>query len=369
MRGVLVVFQFSTCILLMIGTLIVSGQIHYLLHKDLGFEKAQVLLIQGGSLLGNQSASFKNELSRLAGVSHVSIGDYIPVEGGNRNGNTFGIEGGPPSDVQQPGQFWQVDGDYLPTMGIRLLEGRNFDPEQSGDSDAAIVNRRMVETLGLEQALGQRIHNGRSWTIIGVVDDFHFESMKEEIGPLCMVLGNSPSVIAVKFEGVRVGDLLQSVTGVWNTFSPGQPIRYTFLDETYRRMYDEVRRIGSILGCFTLLALFVACLGLYALSAFLTEQRSKEISVRRVVGASWGNILGLLSMNFVKLILVAFLIASPLAWYLMQQWLETFVYRIKLNPLVFIATGLVSLAIALVTISYQSFRAAHLDPVKGLRYE
>jgi putative ABC transport system permease protein len=369
LRGGLVIFQFSTCILLIVGTMIVNRQLDFVLHTKLGYEKEQVLLIQGTSILGDQVASFKDELTQLSGVKSASVGDYLPVEQGKRNGNTFWVEGESKTDTLG-GQFWLVDTDYIRTFGMRLVEGRNFSREMPSDSRAAIINQQMVEQLGLTNPVGQQIINWKDpWTIIGVVEDFHYSSMRSEIRPVCMVLGNSPSMTAVKMDTADLPGLIASISGIWDAFSPNQPIRYTFLDESYAKMYADVLQMGKLLGNFSLLAILVACLGLYALSAFLTEQRSKEISIRRIVGASLSSIFGLLTLSYLRLVLVAFLIAAPFAWYLMQKWLEGFVYRIDITWDVFLFAGLIALFIAVATISYQSIRASQADPAKGLRTE
>ena len=370
LRSGLVIFQFSTCILLIVGTMVVNRQLNFILNKKLGYEKNQVLLIQGSNILGDQVTSFKNELTRLADVKSASVGDYLPIEEGKRNGNTFWTPERSRDEISGNGQYWLVDSDYVQTLGMKLVDGRDFSKEMSENSRAAIVNQEMVRQLDLKDPVGKQVINGvGTWDIIGIVEDFNYDSMRHEIRPVCMVLGNSPNVTAVKFATADLSSFLKSVEGVWDKFSPDQPIRYSFLDESYARMYADVRQMGSLLATFSLLAILVACLGLYALSSFLTEQRSKEISVRRVVGASLSSIFGLLTASYVKLVIVAFGVAAPFGWYLMQRWLDGFVYRIEVTWDVFFFAGLIALLIAVATVSYQSLKAGQTDPAKGLRTE
>jgi len=210
--------------------------------------------------------------------------------------------------------------------------------------------------------------NWQTYSIIGVVQDFHFESMKGKIEPLCLMLGQGGDIVSVK---IQTGETsaLESITNEWNKIMPHQPIRYTFLDESYARMYEDVERTGKIVTSFALLAIFVACLGLFALSAFMVEQRNKEISIRLVLGASVDNIFRLLTQNFILLVLISFAIASPIAWYAMQTWLEDYEYKIEITWDVFFIAGLMAVLIALLTVSYQSIRAALANPATRLRSE
>jgi putative ABC transport system permease protein len=312
----------------------------------------------------------KNELLRLPEVKHVSVSDYLPIKGTKRNGNGFWVDGRKGIDEAIGAQFWQVDHDYLQTMGMKLIEGRNFSTQLASDSQAVIINKAMVKKLGLTDPLNQRVFNWEAWNVIGVVEDFHFESLRDTIQPIVMALGHSPNILSVKVEANSdMQPLLQSVNNIWKGLAPDQPIRYTFLDESYAKMYDDVQRTGRVFSSFAILAIIVACLGLYGLSSFMVEQRSKEIGIRLVLGASIKNILSLLTFNFVRLVLISFAIAVPIAWYMMHKWLEDFVYRTEIGPGIFVLAGLTALCIALITISYQSIRAALMKPVNNLRSE
>jgi len=368
LRGSLVVFQFTISIILLIGTIVIQKQMNFILNTKIGFDKEQVLLIQGTGTLGNQRGSFANELRGSPDVVEVSTGEYLPVQGSKRNQNSFWNEGKQNIDPGVPGQFWKVDPFYLNTLGIKLVEGRNFDGDKASDSSAMVINQKMAKELG-GNMLGKRISNYGLWTVIGIVEDFHYESMREDIGPLGLVLGSEASVLAVKLKAGNMQESIQSITRVWDKFAPHQPFRYSFLDDRYEAMYNDVQRMGKIFTSFAVLAIVVACLGLFALSAFMVEQRNKEISVRLILGASVNNVFQLLTWNFLKLVLIAIVIAAPVGWYLMSHWLEDYAYRTPIGWEIFLMTGSISVFIALFTISFQSVKAALMKPVEGLRSE
>jgi putative ABC transport system permease protein len=372
LRSVLVVFQFTTSILLIIGTIIIYNQEQYILHKDVGFDKDQVMLIEGTNTIGNEIRTFKNELKKLPQVKDASIGDYLPIAGTKRDGNDFWNEGKINTDAPANGQFWVVDEDYLKTMGMHLAEGRNFSREIASDTQAVIVNQSMAKKLALgPNPIGKRITNGDGIrTVIGVVADFNFESMRaNNIGGLCMILGISPSIVSVKLNSADVGKFIPTITAIWKKFSPDQPIRYSFLNESFANMYSDVKRTTAIFTCFAVLAIVIACLGLFALSSYMAEQRGKEIGIRKVLGASISGIAALVSKDFVKLVFLSIVIASPLAWWAMNQWLKDFAYRISIDWWVFALAGGVAIVIALLTVSFQSVKAATTNPVKSLRSE
>ena len=369
LQSSLVIFQFTVSIVLIVSTFITYRQMSFILNKKVGFEKDQVLLIHGTNTLDKKLTTFKEELQRLPQVKSVSISDYLPIRGTTRNGNTFTNEGKKGVERGVSGQNWEVDEDYIKTMGMKIVEGRDFISRMSSDSTATIVNQAMVKKLGIKDPIGKVIENWTKYTIVGVVEDFHFETMKENIGPLMMRLGTSPNIVSVKMKSADMQEVIQSVTKVWQEFSPHQPIRYSFLDESYAQMYKDVKRTGRIFTSFSVLAVIVACLGLFALSAFMVEQRSKEISIRLVLGASVENIFRLLTFNFIRLVFIAFIIATPIAWYMMTQWLKDYAYKTEITWNVFALTGVLSILIALVTISYQSIRAALAKPITNLKSE
>lgn len=367
-RSGLVVFQFTVSIILISATFIIDRQMDFVLTRKLGFDKEKVLLILGAHTLGDRIGTFKKELQSLPVVKHVTVTGYIPVEGTKRNGNAFFNEGRKELDPPVGAQRWTVDHDYIKTMGLKLIDGRDFSEGIRSDSQAVVVNKAMASALNLTQPIGKRIYNGYStWTIIGVVEDFHFTTMKQRIEPLCLVMGNSQEIVSVKANSDDAQQLIRAVSEKWKTFSPNQPIRYTFLDQSYEHMYDDVRRMGQLFKSFAFLAVIIACLGLFALSAFIAEQRSKEISIRLVLGASVNSILTLLSSNFLKLVLLSMVLATPVSLYLMREWLNEFAYKTDIGWEVFALTALVSFTVAAATISYQSLRAATVNPADNLR--
>jgi putative ABC transport system permease protein len=369
LRNLLVVFQFTISILLVVGTIIVNRQMHYVLTKKTGFDKDNVLLIESTHTLQDRVADFKNELQRLSGVSQVSVSGYLPVDGAKRNGTDFWRTDDP--DRRANTQVWSVDQDYIKTMGINIVEGRDFSADRASDERAIIINQTMARALNLKEPLGHEIggYMWGNWKIIGVTGDYHFESLRQQIAPICLVLGKSKNTVSVKVNTADMPALIDAVTTVWKKFSPNQAIRYSFLDQRYARMYEDVARTGRLFTAFAILAIVVACLGLFALSTFMTEQRRKEISIRLVLGASVNSIFGLITQNFVKLVVIAFAVALPLSVYGMQVWLEGYAYHVPITWDVFALTGCMALLVTFLTIGYQAMRAAHANPAQGLRSE
>ena len=369
LRSSLVVFQFTTSVVLIIGTLIITKQMNFILDKKLGFDKEQVLMVQGTNLINNNIHTFKDRLLELPAIKSVSVSDYLPVDGTKRNGNTFRKAEGGNQELSVPAQIWKVDYDYINTLGLKVIKGRGFSKEYTSDSSAIIINTAMAKELGFEDPLGKRINNGEEWTIIGVLDDFHFKSLKEDIAPLSLVIGNSSGIVSIKLNNGGSAGALKDIENIWQEYVTNQAFQYTFLDQEFAQMHDDVKRAGDIFNSFALFALFIACLGLFALSAFMVEQRKKEISIRLVLGAPFESIYKLLTLDFLKLIFLAILIAIPIGWYMMNRWLEDFAYKINVGWEVFCVAGGIALIIAVATISYQSIAAALIKPLKSLRTE
>jgi len=371
LRSGLVIFQFTTSVILIIATLIIYQQMDFILQKELGYDKEQVVILEGTGVLGNSAENFKEQLLQLPQVKAATISNYLPVDGGSRNGNTFRIEDEGNEGRGIPAQIWRVDYDYIKTLGITLKEGRDFSEKFASDAlNSIIINANMERELGLENAIGKEINNnGQTFKVIGVVDDFHFKSLKEDISSLSLVIGEDLGSISLKLEKGNVNGALASIASVWNKNIPNQSINYSFLDQEFSRMHDDVERMGKIFNSFALFAILVACLGLFALSAFMVEQRKKEISIRLVLGAPFKSIYRLLTLDFMKLILVSIIIAIPIGWYIMSRWLQDFAYHITIGWAIFLAAGLIALTIAILTISYQSVGAALIQPLKSLRKE
>lgn len=369
LRSSMVVFQFTTSIVLIIGTIVIYKQMSFILNKKVGFDKDQVIMLQGTNTLGDQVTVFKEELLNIADVKSATASYYLPVESTKRDQNTFWNEGRTTIDVAVGAQRWNVDEDYLKTLGIKLIDGRNFDRTIKSDSNAIIINQAMAKALNLKKPVGSVLQNWALWHVIGVVEDFNFDNMRDEIRPLCFGLSTGGNIIAIKVSSAEMKNTIEAVSATWKKFMPNQPIRYTFLDESYAMMYKDVQRMGNLFAGFASLAIIVACLGLFALSAFMVEQRSKEISIRLVLGASVNSIFKLLTQNFVTLVVISFVIAVPLAWYMMDLWLQDYKYKIDLTWDIFITAGIMAVVIAVATVSYQSIRAAFANPASTLRSE
>ena len=371
LRSGLVIFQFTTSVVLIIGTLIIYNQMEYILNKELGYDKEHVVILEGTNVLGPSTLNFKEQLLQIPQIQDVTITNYLPIEGGSRNGNTFQNLGEGNEGRGVPAQIWRVDYDYIKTLGIHLKEGRDFSKDIASDSiSSIIINTKMAQELGLKDPLGKQLdNNGQNYTVIGLIEDFHFKSLKEDIAALSLVIGKDNGSISIKLSKGEVAGALASIGAIWTENVPNQAINYSFLDQDFAQMHEDVRRMGSIFNSFALFALFVACLGLFALSAFMVEQRKKEISIRLVLGAPYKSIYKLLTWEFLKLILISIAIAIPIGWYMMNRWLEDFAYRIDVGWEIMLVSGAIALIIAILTISYQSIGAALIQPLKSLRTE
>lgn len=372
LQASLVVFQFSISVILIISAFVVSRQMNFILHTELGYEKEQVMVLHGTNTLGEQLPTFKEQLLQLSTIKNATASNYLPVSDAKRDQNEFWQEGKEQEELGIGAQIWEVDEDYIATLGIQLAEGRNFSSDIATDATALIINEQMVKKLGFESPLGKRVTNGfrPPFTIIGIMKDFHFESMKGRITPLCLELvKETPATLALKLEAEQVSNAITEITGVWDAFLPNQTIRYTFLDERFAKMYEGVERTRKIFTGFSILAIIIACLGLFALSAFMVEQRKKEVSIRKVLGASTSSLFKLLTRHFLQLVCIAFIIAMPIGWYLMRKWLEDYTYGIDISWDIFLIAGGVTLLIAMLTVSFESLKAAVHPPIDNLRSE
>ncbi|GAB5517914.1 MAG: ABC transporter permease [Rhodothermales bacterium] len=379
LRSALVVFQFAASIVLLIGSLVVSQQMGFLQNKALGFEKDQVLIVEDSFTLGEQAAAFKAELERLPGVQRSTVSSFVPVDGYVYNGSGAWVEGQDPAEDQIGLAKWFVDPDYAETLGLELVAGRFFDADRPSDAQGTVLNEQAVADFGFGDPIGQRVRSytrldpetgelvSDVYTVIGVVKDFHFQSMKDDIGPLSMVAGQGGQATLVKLSTDEVQATLAQIETLWAGFAPNQPFRFNFLDERFAQMYTFESRVGRLFGVFTALAMLVACLGLFALAAFMTEQRRQEVGIRKVLGASLSQIVFLLTRHFAMLVGLAFMVAAPLGYLLMNRWLQDFSYHTSISIGVFIVAGVAALGIAVLTISYQATRAALTNPAETLR--
>jgi putative ABC transport system permease protein len=375
LRSALVVFQFFISIALMVCTVTVYQQLQYMQSKKLGYDTSQVLVIHDSYALGNNEEVLKKQLQAHPQVINASISGYVPVGDSYNNNNLFQPEDNPDRNVAM--RQYGVDHDYIPTLGMEMALGRNFSKDFPTDSSAAIINEAAVQLLGwTKDPLNKRLitvvdekGTKRAFNVIGVVKDFHFESLHQKIGPLVMFLGNNSGSLLVKTNTRDIAGFLSSLKAKWNGFSPKGPFAYSFLDERREAVYQAEKTVGQTLSVFAGLTIFIACLGLFGLATFTAQQRIKEIGIRKVLGAGVTNLVLLLSGDFLKLVGIAFVIATPVAWWAMNQWLEDFAYRISIGWWVFATAGLAALLIALITVSYQAVKAALTNPVKSLRTE
>lgn len=369
LRSTMVVFQFTASIVLIIGTFVIYRQMSYIMNHDVGFDKEQVIIVEGTGPLGEKREIFREELLRVAGIDGVSVSNYYPVEGGISEGYGYFIAGREKMDVGLNGGKFRVDPEYIPTLRLKLVEGRNFIRGMKSDSMAMIINQTMAHDLGLKEPVGARVSDGnRVYNVIGVVHDFNSQSMRAPIRALGLTVepGGEGSMM-VRIQSHDLPATIAAIESVWKKVVANQPFRYSFMDERFAMMYDDVIRMGKIFASFATLAIVVACLGLLALSAFITEQRSKEISIRRVMGASVRNIFRLLTGNFMKLVMISWIIGTPLAWYVMTEWLKGFSFSEPISSDVLIISGLIVGTIALTTVTYQSIKAAIANPVESLK--
>jgi putative ABC transport system permease protein len=378
LRNGLVVFQFTISVVLIISTIVVYRQMQFIRNKELGFNKDQVVSVEGAFALQSQTEAFKEELLKLPEV--VSVGACNSMPGGTFFGVGFRKEGDNET-IFGRGVF--IDEDFIDCMEMEMVEGRTFS-RQYNDTMSVILNQTAVGELGLQDPVGKRLETTDDnilgaeeetayLHIVGIVEDFHFQSLHQPITPLFFVLNRNPeganALLSVRLKGDRFQETIQRMENMWKTFVPDQPFRYSFLDAKLGELYEAEQVAQRVFAFFAGLAIFIACLGLFGLAAFVTRQRTKEIGVRKVLGATVANIVRLLSLDFLKLVGLALLIAAPVAWLAMNRWLESFAYRVGLSWWVFVLAGLLAVFIAFLTVSYQSIRAAMADPVKSLRDE
>ena len=377
LRSGLVVFQFMMSVVLIVGTIIVYRQITYIQSKNLGFKRDQVLTINDVYAIGKQAETFKQEVLRLPGVVSGSISGYLPTPS-NRSDNSFFPEGAIDQKKAVNMQAWGVDHDYVKTLGMQIVQGRDFSRDFGSDSSGIILNETAAKLFGGTNLIGKRIlqftnpqekTSMKTYTVIGVVKNFHFESLRRNISALAMVLDANSGAASFRLNGTNIPALVSQIETKWKQVAPSQPFSYAFLEDSFDAMYRAEQRIGTIALTFAVLAILIACLGLFGLATFMAEQRTKEIGVRKVLGASVFSIVGLLSKDFLRLVLIAIFIASPLAWYAMSQWLKDFAYKIDIEWWYFALAGALAVGIALLTVSFQSIKAALMNPVKSLRSE
>ncbi len=378
-RRFLVVSQFAISIALIIGTVVIRNQLHYMRSKDLGFDKEQVVVIPINDAEARKSYEvIKAEWLKDPSILAATASSCVPGKQATRI--AYRVEG-LPDDQHVSLDTYFVDDDFIETFGIEMVSGRGFSKEFATDEESAfILNEAAVRELNWDQPLGKQIiwpsdlrrqdAIVKKGNVVGIVKDFHLASLHESIGPvLFQMLPSNYRFLSARIAGEKISPVLSFLEEKWRDYSPVFPFEYSFLDEDFDKLYRADQKVGGIIGLFTTLALFVACLGLIGLASFASEQRAKEIGVRKVLGASASGIFLLLSRDFGKWILIANVLAWPVAYFAMDRWLQNFAYRISIGVDVFLLSALIALALALVTVSFQSFKAAFADPINSLRYE
>lgn len=371
-RVISVVGQFTISILLIACTAVVFRQVSYVQNMPLGLKTDHVVKITINQVLRKQFGSLKNELLKNPGIFQVTAGQSVPYDDDFK---TSGVEWEKKDPELVPLVRYSVTKyDYMETFGMEIKEGRSFSRDYTGDIKNYLINEAAAKYMGMESPVGQPLKFwGREGRIIGVVKDFHHVSLHREILP--QVITANPSFsgalkyIFVKIDSTNIPDTIRFIKNTSGKFSPGYPFEYSFLDEGVKNLYQSERRLGKIFGYFAFLAVFISCLGIFGLSAFTAEQRTKEISIRKVLGASVFNIVLLNSKEFTKWVSLSNLLAWPVAWYVMTKWLENFSYRTGINLGLFALAGFISLAIAALTVSYQSIKTAMSNPIDALKYE
>ena len=373
LRNSLVVFQFASAILLIVGTLVIYNQLNFIRNKKLGYNREQVLVLGNTSSLWIHATHFKNEVLGLPGVEAGTMTGSLPT--------TFTMNTGIYSKdaARSTGQVmglaeWYVDADYVPTMGMQMVSGRNFSPEMPSDTFALLINETAARLLGFRDLNDRFLYGGgapQPLKVIGIVKDFNTGSLRNKIPPIIFRLVEDRRNMAFR---VHTSDLQGLIAKIKSKYEAedrmaGQPFVYSFLDEDFNRLYVSEQRTGSIFISFAILAVFIASLGVFGLITYAAEQRTREIGIRKVLGASVSGIVALLSKDFLKLVLVAIGIACPLAWFMMNKWLQDFAYRVQISWTVFMLASMIAIMITVLTVGYRAIRAAMANPVNSLKTE
>jgi putative ABC transport system permease protein len=375
-RKVLVVFQFALSIALIAATTIVYTQLKYIDRHDLGFQKDQMVILnfEGDERVQQQINSVKQAIAGVPGVVSVAASRAVPGEFLPNAGSAVQAPDGKMINVGP--LIYEIDFDFIPTYHIPLVAGRNYSRSYPSDSaQSMVINEAAARSFGYTNpadAVGKKFEQwGRKGMIIGVVKDFNFRSLHQTVEPLTLRYGYPDvlSRISVKIKGDNIPATITSLKRTWDKVAPQRPFLYHFLDESFGAQYEADRHFGQLFTLFSLLAIAIASLGLFGLSTFMAQQRVKEIGIRKVLGSSITGIVMLLSRDFIRLVLLAAALAIPLCWWAMNKWLQGFAYRITIGPVVFMEAGLIALAIAMLTISWQSIKAAAANPIKSLRTE
>jgi putative ABC transport system permease protein len=368
-RSVLVVLQFSISIILIVGAIIMARQIRFMLNKDLGFNKEQLLVITNAGAVGNRVKTFKDAIAKVPEVIKMSSSTAVP--GHSESGTTYAVEG-------RPGEIFEfkinyIDYDFFDTYGIKLSSGRAFDESFGAEKDACIINESAVKELALANPLTSNLISGRNkLSIVGVLKNFHFESLRNQINPYVFRYkndNNNYGYFSIRLSTKASANTIKGIEKIWNEFVPNDPFRFFFMDQDFAQKYKEEKQNARLSVLFSILAVIIASLGLFGLTSFTIEQRTKEIGIRKTMGASIASIFYLISKEFILLVAISTIISWPLIYYVAHNWLRNYYYRINLRPFDFLAGFIIALVIAVITISYRTIKSARTNPIEALRYE
>jgi putative ABC transport system permease protein len=344
---------------------VIIRQMDFMKTKDLGFDQQNIITIDNIPQLGEHAEAFRDQMAKQSGVSGTSLHTGEP---GNGSVSTFS---GFKSKYMQDGAAMNTypgDEQFIPLMGFHILKGRTFNKELASDSSAVILNEAAVKLMGLKEPLGEEIEKGAY--VIGVVKDFHWESLRQEIAPTAFVMGRDKYYqLSIRLNNASAANVIAAAEAEWKKLVPDEPLRYHFMDENFGKLLEKEKVLGNAVVFFTVLAIFISCLGLYGLSAYTTEQRNKEIGIRKVLGADASHIVVMLNRKFALLVMISAVIATPLTIYFMNKWIEGFAYRTELQAWIFITAILCAFMIALFTVSFHSIKASMTNPVETLKYE
>lgn len=374
LRKMLVVLQFGISIAMIICTWIVYNQLQYLHQKDLGFDKNHIIRI---SMFNNEMRSkipvLKDELKKISTVENVGTANTSPGYGIGKN--LINVENSEGEMVNRGIDLYGIDYDYIPTMGLQITKGRNFSRDHVSDtSRAVLVTEAMADRMNWDESIGKRFQfslqgDSPMLEVVGVVKNYHHQSLYDVIEPVMFYLSENNGIVHIKYNGSDPSQTLADIEKAWKKIFPNRPFEYNFLDQQFDNQYQNDERRGRIFSIFSVLIILIACLGLLGLSAYTTQQRTREIGIRKVNGASVGNIVAMISKDFILLIVIAIILAFPVAWYFMRNWLQNFAYRTEMSYLTFILAALMALIITYLTIGYHTIKAAIANPVNSLREE
>ena len=375
MRKGLVVFQFFASVALISGTIIVYEQLQFMRNKDLGINIHQTLVLEGpgitDSLYDLNLESFKTEALRISGIESMTAGTNVP---GNEIFWTNGIRrisGGPEASTQT--YIVGIDADYIPSFQLEIVNGRNFENESLADREGVLINRVLASSIGYlnpEEAVGEMVRlGGDTMKILGVLEDYHQMSLKNNTAPMTFRMIPASRFYAFKIQSDNYSNVVEALKEPWDTFFHGNPYDYFFLDDFFNRQYKSDYQFSQVFGLFSILAIFVACMGLFGLASFMTSMRTKEVGIRKALGSTVQSVALLLSSGFIQLVIIGSIFAVPVAWYVMNNWLDSFPYRITINPLIFLFASALVILIAFISVGYQTIKSALANPATTLRYE